>query len=78
MATFYLVRHGTTDYSERNKKIYQGFGVNLSPLSPEGVKEIEITAKDRAWLEQALFYPHPIQEPCKLRRFFQKNFRSIS
>ena len=47
MATFYLVRHGTTDYSERNKKIYQGFGENLSPLSPEGVKEIEITAKDR-------------------------------
>lgn len=33
---FYFVRHGKTDYSERNTKIYQGFGVNLSKLSEEG------------------------------------------
>lgn len=30
---FYLIRHGSTDYSQRNTKIYQGFGVSLSPLS---------------------------------------------
>ena len=47
MANFYLVRHGQTDYSERNKKIYQGFGVNLSPLSSDGVKEIINTSKDK-------------------------------
>lgn len=46
MAIFYLIRHGKTDYSERNQKIYQGFGVNLSPLSADGVEEIKNTAKD--------------------------------
>jgi len=43
---FYFVRHGKTDYSERNTKIYQGFGVNLAPLSALGVKQIKETAKD--------------------------------
>ena len=43
---FYFVRHGKTDYSERNTKIYQGFGVNLAPLSELGVKQIKETAKD--------------------------------
>jgi broad specificity phosphatase PhoE len=43
---FYLIRHGKTDYSERNSKIYQGFGVNLAPLSDMGIQEIKNTAKD--------------------------------
>lgn len=43
---FYFVRHGQTDYSERNTKIYQGFGVNLSKLSEAGVRQIKETAKD--------------------------------
>jgi len=47
MAVFYLVRHGKTDYSQRNEKIYQGFGVNLSPLSAEGIEEIKRTSKDK-------------------------------
>ena len=43
---FYFVRHGETDYSERNTKIYQGFGVNLAPLSALGVEQIKQAAKD--------------------------------
>lgn len=43
---FYFVRHGKTDYSERNTKIYQGFGVQLSPLSELGIRQIQETAKD--------------------------------
>ncbi len=43
---FFLIRHGKTDYSERNTKIYQGFGVNFAPLSAVGVQEIKDTAKD--------------------------------
>lgn len=41
-----LIRHGKTDYTERNTKIYQGFGVNLAPLSNVGIQEIKNTAKD--------------------------------
>lgn len=44
---FYFVRHGKTDYSERNTKIYQGFGVNLSKLSDLGISQIKETAKDK-------------------------------
>ena len=36
---FYLVRHGKTDYSEKNTGIYQGFGVNLAPLSKKGIED---------------------------------------
>lgn len=43
---FYFVRHGKADYSKRNTKIYQGFGVNLSKLSEEGISQIKETAKD--------------------------------
>ena len=43
---FYFVRHGKTDYSERNTKIYQCFGVNLAPLSALGIEQIKKTAKD--------------------------------
>ncbi|HIV18055.1 MAG TPA: histidine phosphatase family protein [Candidatus Merdivicinus intestinigallinarum] len=46
MWMFYFVRHGKTDYSARNTKIYQGFGVNLSPLSETGIRQIRETAKD--------------------------------
>ncbi len=43
---FYLVRHGETDYSMKNSKIYQGFGVNLAPLSGTGIQQICQTARD--------------------------------
>lgn len=43
---FYFVRHGKTDYSERDQKIYQGFGVNLAPLSEIGIQQILKISKD--------------------------------
>lgn len=43
---FYFIRHGQTDYSERNTKIYQGFGVHLAKLSETGIQQIQKTAKD--------------------------------
>jgi len=43
---FYFVRHGETDYTERNSKIYQGFGVNLAKISEKGIRQIQKAAKD--------------------------------
>ncbi|MCM1126341.1 MAG: phosphoglycerate mutase family protein [Lachnospiraceae bacterium] len=43
---FYFVRHGETDYTEKDSKIYQGFGVNLAGLSAIGIQQIQKTAKD--------------------------------
>ena len=44
---FYFVKHGKTDYSERNHNIYQGFGVNLAPLSELGIQQAIEASKDK-------------------------------
>lgn len=75
MATFYLVRHGKTDYSERNKKIYQGFGVNLSPLSVEGVKEIENTSKDRRLFEAGIILSSPYTRAVQTAAILSKELQ---
>lgn len=43
---FYLIRHGEVDYAKLGKKIYQGGGGNLVPLTENGIKQIKETAKD--------------------------------
>lgn len=43
---FYFVRHGETDYSQKNTKIYQGFGVQLSGLTKKGIAQIRESAAD--------------------------------
>lgn len=56
---FYLVRHGQTDYSERNTKIYQGFGTNMAPLSQEGIRRIKETARDKRLKNASLILSSP-------------------
>ena len=51
----YFIRHGQTDYSLKDQKIYQGFGVNLAPLSEEGIRQIEEAAKDGPFLSKEDF-----------------------
>jgi len=75
MATFYLIRHGKTNYSERNKKIYQGFGVNLSPLSIEGVKEIENTSKDKRLCEASIILSSPYTRAVQTAAILSKELQ---
>lgn len=75
MATFYLVRHGKTDYSERNRKIYQGFGVNLSPLSTEGIKEIENTSKDKRLVEANVILSSPYTRALQTAAILSKKLQ---
>ena len=75
MATFYLVRHGQTDYSERNKKIYQGFGVNLSPLSTDGVKEIINTSKDKRLCEACVILSSPYTRAVQTAAILSKELQ---
>ena len=56
---FYFIRHGTADYSNRNTKIYQGFGVNLSPLSEEGIAQIKECAKDERLADADIILSSP-------------------
>lgn len=46
MAEFYFIRHGEPDNSEKNTKIYQGFGVNFAPLTRLGIAQIKEASKD--------------------------------
>lgn len=77
MAVFYLIRHGKTDYSERNRKIYQGFGVNLSPLSNAGIEEIHNTAKDNRLSNADIIlsspYTRAVQTAAILSKELQKD-----
>ena len=56
---FYFVRHGKTDYSEHNQKIYQGYGVNLASLAEKGKKQITQTAKDERLQDADLIISSP-------------------
>ena len=56
---FYLIRHGATDYTQQNTKIYQGYGVNLSPLSQKGIEQIYHTAKDKRLINADVILSSP-------------------
>lgn len=56
---FYLIRHGKTDYTQRNTKIYQGFGANLAKLSELGERQILQSARDLRLLGADLILSSP-------------------
>ncbi len=70
---FYLVRHGKTDYSLQNTKIYQGYGVNLSPLSKEGIEQIDITSKDPRLKNADLIISSPYTRALQTAAILSKN-----
>lgn len=71
----YFIRHGQADYSEKDSKIYQGFGNHMAPLSPRGIQEIEETATDprlqRAKLILSSPYGRALQSAAILSRRLQ-------
>ena len=76
---FYLIRHGTADYTEKDTKIYQGFGNHLAPLSAKGILEIEMTAADPRLAQARLILSTQIRtaslEPQDLNRSAASKFR---
>ncbi|MBE6692233.1 MAG: histidine phosphatase family protein [Ruminococcaceae bacterium] len=70
---FYLVRHGNTDYSLQNTRIYQGYGVNLSPLSKEGIEQIQITSRDPRLKDADLILSSPYTRALQTAAILSKN-----
>ena len=72
---FYLIRHGSADYTEKDAKIYQGFGNHLAPLSAKGMQEIEMTAADPRLAQARLIlsppYTRALQSTAILSRCLQ-------
>ena len=73
MALFYFVRHGSADYSNIHTKIYQGFGVNLSPLSGEGIAQIKKTAEDSRLVGTDLILSSPYTRALQSAAILSKN-----
>lgn len=46
MALFYLIRHGEPDYDKIREVGFWGFGTDFAPLTENGLRQAEITAKD--------------------------------
>ena len=59
MALFYLVRHGEPDYEAVSRLGFYGFGRSFAPLSSNGIKQIENTAKDIRLLDADLIVCSP-------------------
>ena len=70
---FYLIRHGRTDYSLQNTRIYQGYDVNLSPLSAEGIKEIEVASSDIRLRDADLILSSPYTRALQTAAILSKN-----
>lgn len=73
---FYFVRHGKPDYSQKNTKVYQGFGVNLSPLSEEGIREIQRSAKDERLKNADLILSSPYTRALQTAAILSKELQS--
>lgn len=59
MALIYLIRHGKPDYSQLEAHGFFGFGRAFAPLSPEGIRQAELTAKDPRLLQARLIVSSP-------------------
>ncbi len=75
MAIFYLIRHGKTDYSERNEKVYKGFGVHLSPLNAVGIKEIKNTSKDKRLYGASVILSSPYTRAVQIAAILSKELQ---
>jgi len=59
MAHFYLIRHGEPTYDNLLEHGFFGFGRDLAPLTEEGKKQAEITARDIRLKDAALIVSSP-------------------
>lgn len=59
MALFYLIRHGEPSYDNLMEHGFYGFGRDLAPLTEDGKKHAEITAKDARLKEATLIVSSP-------------------
>ncbi|MBQ8093396.1 MAG: histidine phosphatase family protein [Clostridia bacterium] len=71
----FFVRHGEPDFSAANTGIYQGFGVHLSGLTKNGIRQIEMLA-DHIFLKDCRMilsspYTRALQSAAILSRLFR-------
>lgn len=76
MTTFYLIRHGETDYSRNDMMIFKDIGKNFAPLTNKGVDQLETTALDKRLLGCDVIisspYTRALQSAAILSKALQK------
>ncbi|MDF2542400.1 MAG: fructose-2,6-bisphosphatase [Herbinix sp.] len=73
MAVIYLVRHGQPDYSPCDERGYIGHGKDLAPLSEEGIRQAEQTAKDFRLQDAELIVSSPYTRALQTAAIISKN-----
>ena len=59
MTKFILVRHGKPTFDEVEKLGFKGIGVNLAPLTEEGMLQVKETAKDEIFKNSDILISSP-------------------
>ena len=77
MTKFYFIRHGETDFTLADTKIYKNWGFNMLPLSNKGVEQIKATAKDKRLKMLKSLLHHRMEGLCIQLRLYLKNWGLI-
>lgn len=72
MALYYLIRHGEPTYDHLMEHGFFGFGRDLAPLTEEGQKQAEITAKDARLKDAALIVSSPYTRALQTAQIISK------
>ncbi|MCR5771543.1 MAG: histidine phosphatase family protein [Butyrivibrio sp.] len=59
MSKYYFIRHGETDFTEADTKIYQGWGFNMLTLSRKGISQIRDAANDQRLKDAQIIVTSP-------------------
>ena len=59
MTTFYLIRHGQTDWEDCHARGLKGFRTDLTPLTKTGAEQIENTAQNERLYQAKLILSSP-------------------
>jgi broad specificity phosphatase PhoE len=75
MTLFYLIRHGEPYWEINEQYKLKGHGRDLAPLTPNGVKQVYITSKDKRLKEAEIIvsspYPRALQTAAILSKELQ-------
>jgi len=73
MVTYYLIRHGEADYSKVEEFNLYGFGRDFAPLTLNGIKQVEDTAKDPRLKSAEIIISSPYTRALQTAQIISKN-----
>ncbi len=75
MTDFYFIRHGSIEFKELGTKFYQGWGIDMAPLSEEGIAQIEAVSSFELLKECELILTSPYGRCLHTAAILSKNLQ---